>query len=225
MCGRLARDRTTDELAWEIDFAKRGGIIHPGAAALGPTWNGAPMQLHPAIVAGAMTVEMRPMRWGWRRDFTKALLVNALGEDAWAKRTWREAFLTRRCLVPATAFYEWTPKAITGAALPWAFARRDRRVFGIAGLWERVAVDSGEEERFILLTTVANQMVGRVHHRMAAIVAPEAEETWLSPASSEASLRSLLVPPPVETMDAWRVSPAVNSVRNNDRGLIEPIVA
>jgi len=121
-----------------------------------------------------------------------------------------------------TAFLEWTPRETVGAAVPWAFARADRQPFGIAALWERPEVDAADD-CFVLLTTPANEAVGHVHHRMAAMLTTEGAAAWLDPATNEQQARELLTPFPAAAMTSWRVSPMVNNVKHNRRELLDPV--
>lgn len=216
-------------------FARRGaepsaagqdGPSDPGIAGWHPTWNAAPTQPLPVVLPDGGARALTLMRWGWRRDFTRGddtaaaggaregqLLVNARGEEAAGKRTWREALRTRRCLVPATAFYEWKE----ASRQPWAFTRSDRGPFAIAGLWE----PDGEGGAFILLTTVANAVVAPVHHRMACIVPREAHDAWLDPQTPAAAVAALIAPYPATAMRAWPVGTAVNRVANDGARLLD----
>lgn len=150
------------------------------------------------------------------------LLVNARGEEALGKRTFQSAMSKRRCLVPATAFYEWQERT-GGPSLPHAIAHLDRALFGIAGLWELVGEGEQRIGIFILLTVPANPVVAPVHHRMAAILRPEDEGRWLDPATDGPAASTLLQPYPAELITAWPVSMAVNSVKQDGTVLIEPV--
>jgi putative SOS response-associated peptidase YedK len=113
------------------------------------------------------------MHWGFRRQFTAKLkgrpplrrtIVNSR-EDKLAGPMWREAFQSRRCLVPATAFYEWTERQ--GRKLPLRFTRPDGRMIWIAGIWE----EHPEHGRcHSMITTEPSAAIAPVHDRMPAVL-------------------------------------------------------
>ena len=131
----------------------------------------------------------------------------------------RDAYRLRRCILPVDGFYEWI--ATKGGKQPYAIAMKDRSPFGIAGIWENWKNPDGEWVRtFALLTTPANELVGRVHDRMPAILRPEDYERWLGPEPDPAEL---LAPFPSEPMVIWPISPRVNSPNNDDEDLLAEI--
>jgi putative SOS response-associated peptidase YedK len=98
---------------------------------------------------------------------------------------------------------------------------KDRSPFGIAGIWENWKNPHGEWVRtFTILTTPANELVGTIHDRMPAILAPAAYERWLG---SEPDPRDLLAPFPAEQIIMWPISMRVNSPKNDDEALLEEV--
>ncbi len=170
--------------------------------------------------------ELTALRWGlvpsWARDDASPA-VNARAESLAEKPAFRDAFRTRRCLIPASGFYEW--KASGRAREPWFFRLRDERPFAFAGLWETWRAPDGHTlESCALVTTAPNSLMEPVHHRMPVILAgPAAWDAWLDPrlASPEA-LASLLRPFPAEAMTAIAVNPRVNNIRNDDPACLSP---
>ncbi|MBA2480738.1 MAG: SOS response-associated peptidase [Planctomycetes bacterium] len=211
MCGRFVNN-----VAIDVQAERWRAIAR--VAAWRPTHNAAPTQNHPIVVQDRVGRTLELATWGWVRDFSgSTLLVNARGEETHAKSTFRDALSHRRCVVPATAFYEWTEPA--HGRVPWAFALRDRAPFAIAGLWE----DAGGQRSFLLLTVPANAVVSPVHHRMACIVPSAHTDAWLDPATPMPEVRTLLAPYPEAPMEAWRVSTRVNAVANDAPGLLTPV--
>lgn len=195
----------------------------PGSQDWQPTYNAAPTQRHPVVIQDFASRRLGLMQWGWKPDFLKGrLLVNARGEEAISKRTFQEALAKRRCIVPATVFYEWLERS-DGPNLPHAFARQDRALFAIAGLWQPVGDGIERIGQFILLTVQANPVVAPVHHRMAAMLRQEDEARWLDPATDAHGAHELLKPYAAEAMAGWPVSLAVNSVRRTDADLVAPV--
>ena len=122
----------------------------------------------------------------------------------------REAY-QRRCLVPADGFFEWQKDGTTRR--PLLVRRKDQAPFAFAGLWERCPQPGGAVLRSCTITCPANELVARVHDRMPVILAPE-DYARLDP--SQADGRALLKPYPATELEAFAVSPRVNSPQNDD---------
>ena len=146
-------------------------------------------------------------------------MINARSETVAVKPFFRDAFKKRRCLVPATGFYEWAKDG--GEKRPIYFFRKDRAPFAIAGLWEsRPSAETGVES-FCLLTSAANSFMKPYHHRMPVVLDAEHFEAWLDPSTDFTSLDSLLAPRPWDDMSAYPVSRRVNDPTNDDPSCIE----
>jgi putative SOS response-associated peptidase YedK len=131
-----------------------------------------------------------------------------------AKPAFRAAFKARRCLIPASGFYEWLP---TGGKhkQPYHFHLKDGRPFAFAGLWAHWHGEGGAAvETCTIITTEANELVRPVHDRMPAILAPGDFTTWLDPRTPAVQLHGLLRRYPAGEMAADPASPYVNSPRN-----------
>ena len=128
-----------------------------------------------------------------------------------------------RCLIPADGFYEWTVGS-DGKKHPIHFHLPDYELFAFAGLWtSRTDDETGEIlESCTIITTTPNELVAPVHDRMPVILPPDAERVWLDPSISKEHALSLLEPYPAELMVALPASTRVNSVRNDDSGLLLP---
>ncbi len=186
-----------------------------------PTWNAAPSQQHPVCILHNGERRVGLMRWGWKPSFLKGRdLVNARGEEAHAKPTFAEAFVAHRCLVPATAFYEWSEAE--KPTKPYAIARKDRDPFTIAGLWTYLDPVEGQERlpAFLLLTVPAGETVMPIHHREALIIAPEDRDRWMDPKTPFADVLKLVKGCPAEELEIWPVSRAVNSPKNDGPELL-----
>src|SRR5258706_5135339 len=154
-------------------------------------FNIAPTQDAPVIrTDGAGNREIAILRWGlvpsWSKDLASGTkMINARGESVATKSAFREAFRLRRCIVPATGFYEW--KGAPGRKQPYAITLAGQPLFAFAGLWESWHPAQGEPVRtFAIITTDANETVARIHDRMPVVIAPEAIDTWLSCDPAEA---------------------------------------
>jgi putative SOS response-associated peptidase YedK len=221
MCGRYWIISPADVLISR--FRVRGE-----ATPLHPRWNAAPGQDLPVVrLAGAGERLLEPMRWGlvpaWAADPADAgRPINARAETAAAKPSFRESFRRRRALVPADGFYEW--KRYGPVALPFAFRAKSRKPFAIAGLWDEWRPREGPPLRtFTLLTTEASADVAPVHDRMPVILEPGAEDVWLDDALEDvARLGEVLRPLPAGSLEAFAVSPRLNSPEYDDPSVQEP---
>jgi len=218
MCGRFNQTASGDEVAEALSLDE--------APELAPRYNIAPTQ--PVAVVGMQPKTGRRglamLVWGLvpraslggERGF-----INARSETAWEKPSFREAFARRRCLIPATGFYEWQ-KLDAKRKQPWVIRLASGRVFAFAGLWEP-PVTGGTTPTCTILTTEPNDLARPIHDRMPVILSPASYELWLDPAVREpAKLQHLLVPYPAFLMAMHPVSARVNGVRNNDQALIKP---
>lgn len=157
----------------------------------------------------------------WTKDRAKAQRpINARAETVTTSGMFKGAFTSRRCIVPAAAFYEW--RKTGGPKQPFAFARQDGQPLALAGLWEGFREPSGEVTRtFAILTTAANETMRAIHDRMPVILEPEDWPVWLGEQDGHATL--LLRPAPEGTLKLWPVSPRVNTPKNNAAHLLDPL--
>jgi len=219
MCGRFTLTSTPEALA------ERFGLEAPPSAA--PRFNIAPGQPVLAVRAhagGARRAE--PLRWGlvppWSDPGQGPPLVNARCETVTVRPAFRDAFRARRCIVPASGFYEWAD--LGGYRQPYWIAPPDGALFGIAGLWERwTASDGSRLESCALLTTPANSRIAELHDRMPAILAPEHYAAWLDPARDLAALAELLAPLASDALALRPVGTRVNRIENDDPALLAAV--
>jgi len=176
VCGRFALGVPRKRLAEEFGLA---------AVPEAPDrYNIAPGQFVEAVAeASGGRREMRLLTWGlvpsWsRQGSTGRGFVNARIETAAEKPAFRASMRYRRCLIPASGFYEW--QARPDGRQPWFFARKDGRAAALAGLWERYEGPRGEiVESCAILTTAADETVATVHERMPAVIEPADFGAWL----------------------------------------------
>jgi putative SOS response-associated peptidase YedK len=190
-------------------------------------WNGAPSQEFLVIrqnhKRGERSLDL--LRWGlipsWCTDPKGGRKpINAKSETVARLPTFRDAYGSRRCILPVDGFYEWL--ATKHGKQPYAIAMKDRSPFGIAALWEnwKDPATSQWVRTFVVLTAPANDLVARIHDRMPAILKPADYARWLS---LEPDPHDLLVPFPSEPMTMWPISTRVNSPNNDDEHLLEPV--
>ena len=216
MCGRFTLTASGEELAEAF------GLDDP--PELAPRYNIAPTQ--PVAVVRAAPGVGRTwslLRWGLLPRATaepKRPLINARAETASSVPSFREAFAQRRCLIPASGFFEWTG---TGKKRqPWYFRMASGRAFAFAGLWEP-PFDPVDAPTATILTTEPNEITRPVHDRMPVILAAGDYARWLDPrAGGLGVLRPLLLPFPAEGMIAYPVEPVVNDPRRDEPSCITP---
>jgi putative SOS response-associated peptidase YedK len=220
MCGRLSATLPA-ELVRRL-FSTEGDLPY-----LVPSWNLAPSQYAMAVRRHPETGTRRldALRWGLVPFFTKdwkatTRPINARAETIATSGMFRGAFVARRCIVPADLFYEW--RKVGAAKQPYAISRAEAAPLALGGIWEGWRSADGEVLRtFAIITTPANREMSELHDRMPLVLEEPDWRLWLGEEAGDAA--GLLRPAPDGTLKAWPVSPRVNSPRNNDASLIEPM--
>ncbi|MFO0625988.1 MAG: SOS response-associated peptidase [Polyangiales bacterium] len=221
VCGRFFLVADADTLVDEFQLVRDNPL-----SRLTPSWNVAPTHLLPVVGRREGGRALRRLRWGlvphWARTAEDgAKHANARAETIFERSAFRDPARARRCLVPASGFYEW--QRAGRARTPWAFAPAEGPLLAFAGLWDRWVAPDGEELRTVtLVTTDASDDVRAVHDRMPVILARDAWALWLDARSDLDAVRAVLRPAPAGTLRAWAVDPRVGSVAHNDAGLLAP---
>ena len=165
-------------------------------------------------------------RWGlvspWMKSIPKQPHINARAEAVERTPLFRDAFSARRCLIPATGFYEWERRE--DGRQPFRFHMRSADPFAFAGLWEGAQIDSQRMRSTTIIVTEANSLVGAIHDRMPVILPAEAYAEWLDPNTTINAAKEMLRPFPEALMEAYPVSRAVNHYEKDDEECIRPIV-
>lgn len=223
MCGRYASSTPPERL--RRIFRTTNALPNvPARYNLCPTQDVLAVRTHPKT--GERSLDL--LRWGliphWAKDATiGARLINARAENLSDKPAFRDAFGRRRCLIPADAFYEWRDR--TRPKQPYAIRRRDGEPMAFAGLWENWrAADGNWLRSCTIVTTAANPLVAPLHDRMPAILEEADYPLWLGEQPAEAErLLGLLRPFPGDRLEMFAVGPAVNDVRRDEAGMLEPL--
>lgn len=209
-----------------------------------PRFNAAPTQLLPIVVQAPDGIELRAWRWGFPRLWVREQggnpwsgpMINARAEEAHRSGLWKAALQHRRCLVPATGFYEWAPPAGGAPAggppaggpkarkRPVSFAPGDGSVITFAGVYGTFRDPAGHPVTcFSILTSAADPLVGRFHDRAPVVVGAADAALWLDPAVTEAgALQELLQARRLSPWQACAANGGVNDVRNEGPWLLEP---
>lgn len=196
---------------------------------LRPNYNASPGQTMPVVTRHSPN-SLELMKWGlvpfWAKEPQIGYkMINARAEGIQDKPSFRAALKSRRCLVPASGFYEW--KKEDGAKQPYYIHLSKREVFAFAGLYEIWRDSEGKElKTYTIITTRPNSLMESIHDRMPVILPPDAEAEWLDPdVTNPDQITRLLEPYPTGLMAAYAVSSAVNSPANNRADLLEPTQA
>ncbi|MCB1388323.1 MAG: SOS response-associated peptidase [Rhodobacteraceae bacterium] len=218
MCGRYAYTLPHDAMARLFDAAPANDL--PPV----PRYNVCPTQPVVVVIAGDGQRRLGPMRWGfvprWYKTPTDGpLLFNARSETIAEKPAFAEAARKRRCLIPASGFYEWTRQGDT--RLPWYITRADEEAMVFAGVWQTwQGPDGARIASCAIVTAAADGAMAELHDRVPVVVEPDDWPLWLGEAGHGAA--RLLHGPAEGTLAFRRVGQAVNSNRAEGPELIEP---
>jgi putative SOS response-associated peptidase YedK len=169
------------------------------------------------------------MHWGlipiWAKGNKRFAFstINARAETLLEKPMWKKLVDTKRCLVPATGFYEW--KKIGTDKQPFYIKLKDESVFAMAGLYEEwTEQESGEiVMSFSIVTTAPNKSMREIHDRMPVILDKTEEKEWLNEELSGSDVMPLLNSYPDKGMELYPVDKAVGKVANNTIELTYPL--
>ncbi len=212
MCGRFTQHYTWAEVRAFLD-------LYGAARNLRPRYNIAPTTAVDVVrLDAAGRRELVTMRWGlvpffWKKGLNDVpATFNARAESVAEKPMFRDAFRHRRCIIPASGFFEWTGDK--GARVPHLFTGADGSpVLAFAGLWDRWREPGGEE---VLSCTIvvsgASDWMTAYHDRMPVLLGPEQIEAWLSGRAGADVLR----PAPEEALREWVVDARVNRTGAGD---------
>lgn len=220
MCGRFAVTLPPDAMAQL--FAARPANDLPVV----PNYNICPTNQVHVVRAVAEGRALVAMRWGFLPRWYKSpadgpLLINARAETIADKPAFRDACRSRRCLIPATGFYEWT--RTEKARLPWYIQRADGAALALASIWQDWEKDGERLVTCAIVTTAANAKMGRIHSRMPVIIEAADWGRWLGEDGHGAA--TLMHAAAEDVLRFHRVDPAVNSNRASGPELIESIDA
>ena len=223
MCGRYS-------LIFIDDLGNRFRVFNP-MIGIRSRFNIAPGNEMPVIVrndkdAGKNDIIL--MKWGlvprWTRDLRGAKRpINARAETVSEKPSFANLMKNRRCLVPASGFFEWKKEGTK--KIPFYLYQPESPLFAFAGLYDQW---KDPEENLLMTYTIItvepNDLVAKIHNRMPAILSRENEDRWLSKNPlSAGDLREILTPFPAEYLSMYPVSPLVNTPLVDDERVIRPM--
>lgn len=246
MCGRFALSVPPEVLAEQYDLP----LESASASVAAPRYNIAPTQSVAAVriapqddgeqaavgEAGRKKGpgrELVALHWGllpfWAKDRSMAArMINARSETVAEKPAFRSAFQHRRCIIPASGFFEWQKRP--DDKQPYFIHPADGApLLHLAGLWERWTPKQGDGrsvESCAILTRAANETMAPLHDRMPVTLRPEDHAAWLDPGERDKQkLNAIITQPPATQLAFYPVSREVNSPRKDEASLLEAIEA
>jgi len=230
MCGRYALSASQDELmdAFEITTGYVGPILPAD-------WNITPTRdIYIVRDNREAKRELATVSWGiiapWSENASDALrsqsqAINARSETVHEKPTFRSAFTSRRCLIPASGYYEWATEMGPYSPKQPFFIHGDGLI-AFAGIWDRWRNPDGSyKESAAIITRPSVEFLATVHSRMPTFLPADRWEAWLDPGLNKVDeIRGLMnIAEPALGLSAYPVSSRVNSRFNNGSQLIAPI--
>ena len=216
MCGRFTQHYTWKEMHDQLD-------VFGTPQNLKPNWNVAPTQSVDVVLQLEAGRSLTQMHWGllpfWAKDRKIASrMSNARSETVAEKPAFRKAFADRRCVVPASGFYEW--KREGKDKQPYYITTADGSILCFAGIYESwTDPETKEDVRSVsILTTEPNALMASIHNRMPVILGGDQIDSWLTDGGKE-----FLKPCPPEMLNTYPVSDRVNKVANNDASIVEMV--
>ncbi|HMB99332.1 MAG TPA: SOS response-associated peptidase [Balneolaceae bacterium] len=222
MCGRYVLKANVNELSEAYLAEPEEGLFFE------PIYNVAPTTEMPVIFRKGSERIIDRFRWGlipfWAKDQNpKYSMINARQETITEKKSYSKPFISQRCIVPANGFYEWRKEE--NGKQPYYITFTDKTFMSFAGIYERWQGEGGKKiNSFTIITTDANKTVSNLHDRMPAILHEEEFSFWLDPANNDTkALKEILLPYEDNGIEYYPVSKKVNSPRNQEKELIEPV--
>ena len=188
-----------------------------------PRYNIAPSQNILTILQREAQREATFLQWGLIPSWSKEAkgIINARLETIDEKPSFKESFERRRCLIPADGFYEWERHG--KISQPYYFQMKDGSPFAFAGIWDRWQFDGRSITSCAIITTTANELLAKIHHRMPVILESNSHDLWLNEDCRSAGLKDLLVPFDAQAMTSHAVSYDVNNTKIDEERLLRPV--
>lgn len=224
MCGRFVNTHTTEELAKYFDASDLT------KNQIKPSFNIGPTQMHAVVLRNEEYPRvLMSAKWGlvppWAKEVAIGVkMFNARAETVAEKPSFRSALAKRRCIVPASGYYEW--KKDGDKKQPWYIHEPKNGILGFAGLWEQWrenSIDGAVLTSFTILTSNAPEHLAAIHDRAPVVLHFDLYEEWLDDATpKEDVLAEALHRNGVGSLEKYAVGRDVGNIRNNTPSLIEP---
>lgn len=205
MCGRYSLYSSEDSIV--AHFALRQGF------SMRTRYNIAPSQTVPVITQWGKSLEF--YRWGFIPPWTKTTentlptgFINARWETLSEKVTFKKAFHSQRCLIPANGYYEW--RAILGKKQPFYIHFTHQPLFAFAGIWSTWQTPQGILPTCAIITAPASPFLQDLHPRMPLVISPEHYRHWLAPTKESITESALWMDIPEDKIQIYPVSVRMN---------------
>lgn len=224
MCGRVILTLTA-KMIKDI-LAEEYSIQQLNIDDFLPMYNVGPSQNMLSIIKHDDAYRSGYLKWRFIPSYAKSendgyKYINARSETIHEKKTYKQSFEKRRCLLVVNGFYEWLRDK---NKRPFLFHKDQMGLFTLAGIWQPQYRDDGTKEYGLsIVTTEANELMRPIHHRMPVIIQPEDADRWLDMDTPLEEVQKLLVPVAADFLSVYEVSPYVNKLSNNDEMCIQPI--
>lgn len=186
MCGRFYLDADAEFLLNYFKIKYKPKIKMPEAIIF-------PTQDAPIIIQGKGERRIGTMQWGFKLPGTGKPIINSRAETISTKPLFRASFDKRRCIVPASGFFEWSEYAVAKKKPQFTVELPNQPIMCMAGIYTKQKDESGEESwRFSIVTREANASMGTIHPRMPLILEASDIDIWLNPESDQEALAKLL---------------------------------
>ena len=172
MCGRYAFYIEKNSLALRYNIELKDNLNFSPRQEIYPGENS------PVIVNKSNDRQLKLFNWGFTPSYAKYKIINARAETINEKSTFKDAFYNKRCIIPATSFYEWKNKG--KRKVKHQISIKDQNIFSMAGIYDDFIDENGNiVTKFSIITTKANEKMKNLHHRMPVILTRERENQWL----------------------------------------------
>jgi putative SOS response-associated peptidase YedK len=222
MCGRFTLLEPVDAMASQFMATQVRSEFET------PRFNIAPTQIIPAVVFYLGERQIVDMRWGFIPHWYKSpsdgpLLINARSETIDEKPAFRGAFETRRCLIPASGFYEWHREKGKGKE-PYYIESQRNEMMAFGAIWQAWTNPDGERHITVaMITQAAGPQIAPIHHREPVVIAPNNQSVWLG--QTDDQILDVFQPDgKTGYFKSHRVSTEVNGARSDHKGLMAPLL-
>lgn len=189
MCGRFLLESEVEDLVarYNAEYSMenfKSGEIFPSESAI-------------TVVKADDRIRLMPMKWGFPMHKSKKLVINARIETVENKPMFKSSLQSRRCIIPANAFFEW--KAENGKKIKHKISKSRENIFSMGAIYS--------DDAFVILTIGADGKMKSIHNRMPFILSREVENLWLDPNTDLDLLKSIMSGPGFIDFDISPVEP------------------
>jgi len=185
MCGRYYIDVDDEELRKIINEIDKD--VYPDYKA----GEILPSDIAPIYVMGSKKIKLILARWGLPKQKRKGIIINARAETLTQKQMFKNLVNTNRCVIPASAFFEWKKDTLNSKAIDKYIFRKNDSLLFMAGLYNKVSIYENKQLSlfssehdvdiyFTIITREANPFVSQIHDRMPLILSKKEANNWLS---------------------------------------------